>query len=663
MTRYFHFTLGPVQGFVAQARRTRDFWAGSFLLSYLAGVAMREVIEQAGKDAIVFPQPDENYLQWIDGKLKQGVPPKHGGIPNRFMAKVSDEFQPSKVEKAVKTAWRELAERVWEKDFGEAFENTGTRKIWRRQIDGFWDIAWAMVKEEHDTSVLDRRKNWRSHYLPPQNGMKCMAMEGMSELSGAAGPGEGGEFWEKLSERIGDADLRGNERLCAVAYVKRRFVHCFNELKAEMPDKKWIAHGWELPEAVPSVTYIAAAPWLAEALQRADAKALREFHGQAAELAGEGQWERNLKCVRDADTAQRWKVLDGYVFFEADLRNEKLYSSEAVVGAGTVGAGFSPRQSRPEGRSHSAADNAQRVLESLSVLRNAAEPKLGLPAPYYALLLMDGDSLGQHMSDPDKRRLISAALNAFTSGVQGIVERDHSGFLIYAGGDDVLALLTLDDALPCAQKLRESYMEAFDARFQANPEHRFPATLSAAIQYAHYRLPFTKILADAHGLLYEVAKDGRGRDAVAARVWKQSGLHATWAQPWEVALREGGIADLVDELRGNDGKQTQVAGGFFYRMRELFALLNPAQDGEPIGENDMVKLLAYEYAHSGIHDDPMKPKEAETFIRPLLEQCRPMFRTIEKSSEVRFGPAEPERYEADAALLVRFLANHGNERN
>jgi CRISPR-associated protein Cmr2 len=35
-----HFSLGPVQGFVAQARRTRDFWAGSFILSYLAGQAM-----------------------------------------------------------------------------------------------------------------------------------------------------------------------------------------------------------------------------------------------------------------------------------------------------------------------------------------------------------------------------------------------------------------------------------------------------------------------------------------------------------------------------------------------------------------------------------------------------------------------------------------------
>jgi CRISPR-associated protein Cmr2 len=42
--RYFHFTLGPVQSFVAQARRTRDFWAGSFLLSWLSTVAIQAVI-------------------------------------------------------------------------------------------------------------------------------------------------------------------------------------------------------------------------------------------------------------------------------------------------------------------------------------------------------------------------------------------------------------------------------------------------------------------------------------------------------------------------------------------------------------------------------------------------------------------------------------------
>jgi CRISPR-associated protein Cmr2 len=653
--RYFHFTLGPVQGFVAQARRTRDFWAGSFLLSYLAGVAMREVIEQAGrnaiasdnpdeiyeagKHAIVFPKPDDKYLRWIDGKLKQGTPPKHGGIPNRFMAKVSDGFQPSKVEKAVKTAWKELAEQVWEKDFGEAFEDPETRGIWRQQIESFWDISWVIVKDEKDTSVLDRRKNWRSHYLPPQKGMKCMAMEGMRELSGATRPGEGKEFWEKLRKSNKPSiatDLRDNERLCAIAYVKRRFVHYFNEkFKAEMPDQKWIAHGWEIPKAVPSVTYIAAAPWLAEALQRADAKALREFHGQAAELAGEGQWERNLKCVRDADAGRFWKVLDGHVFYKAELRNEKLYSSE---------------QAKP-------------ALDALAELRGSVEPKLGPPAPYYALLLMDGDSLGKHMSDADKRQLISAALNGFTGGVQSIVEQEYSGFLIYAGGDDVLALLTLDDALPCARALRRSYESAFASVFKGQPEGRiFPATISAAIEYAHYRLPFTKILADAHGLLDNEAKDGRGRDAVAARVWKQSGLHLTWAQPWDIALREKGIGGLVKQLRGEDEEEkTQVAGGFFYRMRDLFKLLNPPKDHpkDRIEADDMVKLLAYEYAHSGIHGESMKPKEAEAFIRPLLEQCRPRIREAGKDS----SQWKPLDYQADAALLVRFLANRGNERN
>ncbi|MBA5248658.1 MAG: hypothetical protein FE834_03865, partial [Gammaproteobacteria bacterium] len=31
-TTTLHFSLGPVQGFIGQARRTRDLWAGSFLL-------------------------------------------------------------------------------------------------------------------------------------------------------------------------------------------------------------------------------------------------------------------------------------------------------------------------------------------------------------------------------------------------------------------------------------------------------------------------------------------------------------------------------------------------------------------------------------------------------------------------------------------------------
>ncbi len=47
--KYLVFTLGPVQGFVAQSRRTRDLWAGSFLLSYLSGQAMNAVLNNGGE--------------------------------------------------------------------------------------------------------------------------------------------------------------------------------------------------------------------------------------------------------------------------------------------------------------------------------------------------------------------------------------------------------------------------------------------------------------------------------------------------------------------------------------------------------------------------------------------------------------------------------------
>ena len=44
-----YFTIGPVQTFVAQSRRTRDLWASSYLLSHLADVAMRPSRRQPGE--------------------------------------------------------------------------------------------------------------------------------------------------------------------------------------------------------------------------------------------------------------------------------------------------------------------------------------------------------------------------------------------------------------------------------------------------------------------------------------------------------------------------------------------------------------------------------------------------------------------------------------
>jgi CRISPR-associated protein Cmr2 len=183
--KYFHFTLGPVQGFVAQARRTRDFWAGSFILSWLAAVAMRSVQKQQG--TIIFPKPDEDYLKCLEGQ-GQDKPPTQGSVPNRFKAQVDSQFDPQITVDSVQTAWRELAEIVWQADLAEILpDNPNHRQIWERQISHFFEISWSLTEDEQVSNILDRRKNWRNHFAPAEPGVKCMIMEGWQELSGLPG--------------------------------------------------------------------------------------------------------------------------------------------------------------------------------------------------------------------------------------------------------------------------------------------------------------------------------------------------------------------------------------------------------------------------------------------------------------------------------------------
>ncbi|MFQ5568418.1 MAG: type III-B CRISPR-associated protein Cas10/Cmr2 [Rhodothermales bacterium] len=88
------FTIGPVQGFVGAARKTRDLQAGSFLLSYLTWHAIRCVCEHFGPEAVLFP--DLRYQPLVDRWLhQQGIPTdlhdSHAAtIPNRFFAVVPD---------------------------------------------------------------------------------------------------------------------------------------------------------------------------------------------------------------------------------------------------------------------------------------------------------------------------------------------------------------------------------------------------------------------------------------------------------------------------------------------------------------------------------------------------------------------------------------------
>jgi len=92
--------------------------------------------------------------------------------------------------------------------------------------------------------------------------------------------------------------------------------------------------------------------------------------------------------------------------------------------------------------SDSSVDTDQKARKELVEGLKALNENVGEPAsPYYALLLMDGDRLGKLLGQYDANG-ISQALSTFTGNVTGIVE-SNNGFTIYAGGDDVLAILPI----------------------------------------------------------------------------------------------------------------------------------------------------------------------------------------------------------------------------
>lgn len=182
------FQIGPVQDYIAQARRTLDLWSGSYLLSYLVGCGLRHIALQFGPDNVIFPnlcgQPifdlllkEEVWSQarvqlessgadatlW-DGfgyeKTKDGQPNDYGrrrlltpSLPNRFLA-VLPADQAANVARAVEKEIRDthtaIAHAVWKWAANHLpSANCCTdenRSRFDAQNQRFLDIAWQVVE-------------------------------------------------------------------------------------------------------------------------------------------------------------------------------------------------------------------------------------------------------------------------------------------------------------------------------------------------------------------------------------------------------------------------------------------------------------------------------------------------------------------------------------
>ena len=526
---YLIFTAGPVQSFVGQARRTRDLWAGSWLLSYLSESAL--VAAEKSEGTAILPFRDSRSAKAVTS-LNKSV----GGYPNRFELGFSSLEQAKVAGKAAvlafQDAWLDLCDQVWSKFVAGAAEKHGlnTREVWDRQVHNYWELSWVAANSKSEAGHhAAARKNFRNTPASPEEGFKCSLMGSHQELSGHYGAGSAsrrGRFWAAVRDKATQLDLIDHEHLCAIALVKRLYPKTLPQLRENVP--------W------PSTSFVAALPWL------------KNLKGEQLRLAqAYADCSREMTIERSESASAKefglpWADIDAQVWFKSGIQRNEWELS---------------------------ARDQDSLLEKFKQLQDERKTK---PLPYYGLLVMDGDSLGKLLERLGSPTVLSEKLEQFASSVQSIVSK-HNGRTIYAGGDDVLAMVAAENALPAAIELSEKYEQCFQGSGAAGL-----ATLSGSLTYAPLHAPFQQLILQGHQVLDIVAKEKTGRNALVIDIVLGSGLSARWSAPWPRILGKSdnlGLQQILGRFqsaceRDESGRPVYNAS-FLYNLRNQFFRLFP----------------------------------------------------------------------------------------
>ena len=385
--------------------------------------------------------------------------------------------------------------------------------------------------------------------------------------------------------------------------------------------------------------------------------------------------------------------------------------------------------------------------ETLREFEGSIKDILGArPETYYALILMDGDRMGgwlagnedeyklayrdtwhskvlaemaKHESQdknlrayldtkrpvsPGRHGAISQALNDFSTRLaRHVVEECCKGKLLYAGGDDVLALVAVDDLFDCMQLLRLAYsgiapadnMQLGDrigalrkggsreqrtllldkgfgllnGRLMTLMGHKATASMGAVV--AHHTAPLGMVLrelraAESRAKNTVRGNDGKGndinRDAFCLRVLKRGGGEVNVTSPWwkVEADQQPDTSQSALALMKQLARQlalTDFSRGAIYRAQLWFeGLTDNASDAKnPAWRDQMASSLSAQFKRQGgdaavarrVVDfvcDVMKPRQPKTAIDNFLVTSE--FFTRETRS---FRPDKPAQRSPEAA--------------
>jgi CRISPR-associated protein Cmr2 len=414
MPRYLvTLSLGPVQSLIEAARRTRDLWCGSWLLSESARAAAR-VLHEAHPGCLIFPCPDDP-----DQELQpQREPGDSANIANILRAEVG--VPDADAARALcAQAKQAAAQRLI--DLGEQARGTLKVKlrheVWQAQIGDLLESfsAWVEIPSGEDGysqasaklgGTLAARKatrDFRAATTLQTSGLPKSSLDGAMETVLP-------KDWSEDHRARRQLGLSRGEQLDALGVMKRMAGRV---------------------EQFTPYSRVAADPWL----RGLDADQQRALCAAYAPIVQSGLATR-VSGNRGAYDALPY---DAQMLYDFRLDNALASKGEDAA--------------EPEER--------EALLNLRTVMRSLLAEK-GAPVPYAVILKADGDRMGallQHAQRAEDSRAISRALHGFASSVRELV-RQHHGHAIYSGGDDVLALLPLPDALACAQTLAQAFATA-----------------------------------------------------------------------------------------------------------------------------------------------------------------------------------------------------------
>ncbi|WP_017580424.1 Cas10/Cmr2 second palm domain-containing protein [Nocardiopsis valliformis] len=492
--------LAGVQRYITESRSTADLRAASQIVARLAAEAVAYLARQHGAE-MVFPAPGEQ-------KGREGEDDTDDGIPNRVVARLPAGTGPTAARKTtdrLNSVWEGWMEDV----FGTAqFQVPGWPVVQWVSVpagSGSYEQAWSQAQR-----ALAERKNTRNFHQPGDTpGDLCMLSPRWRAVDG-----------ESLPRDI-PKHLR-REQLSVANWVKRM----------------WHRTSVGSHESFPSTNAIASLPYRHAVLTLWDTTSginglVRELRRAADALGADPIGETRTPGLPRTPTGTEANWLRGrgsrWIFPES--WHVDALSREFTDTADEAEA----KRADPEfvEAVRSGGKAAQALVELMG------DQGVPAPSPHLAVLVQDLDSMGRHLSgsapgrdgsylDPARGHTVhtevSARLGRTAARQRRAVEK-AGGVVVYAGGDDLLALVPAAFALEATRACRETNDPGLP-------------TASNGLLFFHHGSSLRQALAGAHELLEE-AKELRNKNGLGVGFVRSSGSHARCVLPWEEEPQDG----------------------------------------------------------------------------------------------------------------------------